>query len=292
MYSRLKKSDIRKIVRCALKEDIGEKDITTQISIPSNLEGKAFIVANQKGVLCGINIAKEVFMHINRNLQFKALKKEGSKFIKGEKIALVKGKLSSILTGERVALNFLSFLSGIATYTERFVLKVKSSNVKIRDTRKTTPILRILEKYAVRIGGGFNHRFNLSEGIIVKDNHLRALKIVGSKKEIEKIKLKKFILFLKKKTSLPIEIEVENLKEFKEVIKYEPDIIMLDNFGLSSLKKAVIYRNEYFPHVKLEASGGINLKNIKKIARTKVDFISVGALTHSASCIDFSLEMQ
>ncbi len=291
MLYQLKKSFIRDIVRKAVAEDGSLHDITTAITIPSGTRRKAFIIAKEDGVLCGIDIAKEVFKYIDKKLLFKPFKKDGDTFVKKDIIALIKGKAAGILAAERVALNFLSFLSGIATHTRKFVLKAKGYNVKVMDTRKTTPTLRILEKYAVRIGGGFNHRFNLSTGIIVKDNHLKALKIVDNKK-INVQKLKTVLSSLKKKAAFPVEIEVENLKEFKEVVKYNPDIIMLDNFSFSSLCKAVSYRNRYFPRVKLEASGGINLKNIRRIASSKVDFISVGALTHSASCIDFSLDIQ
>ena len=291
MFSQLKKSFIRDIVRKAVAEDGSLRDITTAVTIPSRIRRKAFIIAKEDGVLCGIDIAKEVFKHIDKRLVFRSFKKDGDTFTKKDIIALVKGKAAAILAAERVALNFLSFLSGIATYTRKFVLRIKGYNVKVMDTRKTTPTLRILEKYAVRTGGGFNHRFNLSAGIIVKDNHLKALKIVNNRK-INAQRLEAVLSSLKEKAAFPVEIEVENLKEFKEVIKYNPDIVMLDNFSFSSLRKAVSYRNRYFPHVKLEASGGINLKNIRRIASSKVDFISVGALTHSASCIDFSLEIQ
>jgi nicotinate-nucleotide pyrophosphorylase (carboxylating) len=270
------------LIKKALTEDIGKRDITTLITVKSEAKGEATIIAKDKGILCGLELARETFKQTDKRLKFKAFKKDGMRFSRGQKIAVLSGNFRSILTAERVALNFLSLLSGVSTLTRKFVDKTKKTRVKILDTRKTIPGLRALQKYAVRTGGGASHRQALDKGIIVKDNHLR----------VTEDKVSQLISNLKNKTSLPIEIEVENIKEFKSVIKYKPDIIMLDNFSLSQVKTAVALRNRDFPKVKLEASGGITLSNLKTLVKTGLDFISVGALTHSAPNIDFSLEVK
>jgi len=278
-------------VKNSLKEDIRKEDITTQLVIPKNLIGSAVIVSREKGVLCGVSVVSEVFRQVDKSLVFYSFKGEGRTFNKGEKVIKVSGRMSSIITAERVALNFLSFLSGISTTTRQFVDKVRSTKTKIMDTRKTTPTLRALEKYAVKVGGGYNHRSSLSDAILVKDNHLHSAKYFGDRK-IDKEKFKKFILLAKKKTSLQIEVETETLSEFRQVIDYQPDIIMLDNFSLKNIKTAIKLRNKCFPEVLLEASGEINLSNVLSVAKTGVDFISVGKLTHSPRAIDFSLEIR
>ena len=278
------------IIKAALAEDIGKKDITTSIAIDKPTKIKAKIIAKQRGVLCGIEVAKFTFSEVSKKTIFKAYKKDGSLVKNGATIAAVNGYARDVLAAERVALNFLSLLSGVSTATKNFADKVKGTKTKIMDTRKTTPNLRELEKYAVRVGGGFNHRLSLYGGVIVKDNHLRAGKyIVGTSLDEEKIS--GLIKSLRKKVSHKIEIEVETLPELKSVIKYRPDIIMLDNFSLANLKKAVNFRNKYFPKIKLDASGGINLKNAKAVARSGVDYISIGMITHSSYAIDFSLDI-
>jgi nicotinate-nucleotide pyrophosphorylase (carboxylating) len=303
---------IKNIIALALKEDIGKRDITTLFTVAPYTKIEATIIAKEEGVLCGIELAKEVFSYKfsynrakeNEKVIFKCLKRDGETFQKNEKIAIIKGVARLILTRERVALNFLSLLSGIATLTRKFTEKVRGTSAKIMDTRKTTPALRELEKYAVKIGGGYNHRMNLNETILIKDNHLRAERIVYYSKshihkkktsfhwrKLDEEKIRKLISKLRALSSTKIEIEVENLKEFKGVIKYKPDIVMLDNFSLPQLKKAVIFRNKHYPQIKLEASGGINLANVGATASTGVDFISVGSITHSPKAIDFSLEI-
>ncbi len=281
---------LREIIKRALKEDIGEGDITSFFCIPFNKKIKAYIIAKEEGILCGIDVAKEVFTIIDPSTKFKKMKEDGEKIRKNEKVAQLTGKATNILIGERVALNFLSLLSGVATQTHYFVKKISKTKVKIRDTRKTTPNLRLLEKYAVRIGGGINHRKGLWDGILIKDNHLRVYGIV-KKRIFNKSKLKEIIETIRKSTSLEIEVEVENLSHFKEAIKCNPDIILLDNFKIRDIKKAVKFRNRFFPKVKLEASGGINLDNVKDVALSGVEFISVGSITHSPESIDFSLEV-
>lgn len=281
---------VKSIIKAALREDIGKKDITTSWIVPVSFEGEAVVLCKEPCILCGIDVIGEIFLCQDKTLIFNPFKKDGSPVKTGEKVAIVKGKLRSILTAERVAMNFLALLSGISTATKKMVSEIVNTNVKIMDTRKTTPNLRCLEKYAVRTGEGFNHRHSLNEGIIVKDNHLRAAKCI-TKGCIDEKKIENVLRSLRKKTALAIEIEVETLKEYKEVIKYKPDVIMLDNFPVKLLNEAVRYRNQYFPDVKLEVSGGVNEKNVRRIARSGVDFISAGSLTHSPKAIDFSLEI-
>jgi len=281
--------DIKNIIKSALKEDIGREDITTLLTIPYHFKVNTAIIAKEDGVLCGIDIVKRIFK-LKRNVKFIQIKKDGDKFKKNDYIAYINGEARSILPYERVALNFLSFLSGVATTTANFVEKIKNTNVKILDTRKTIPNLRILQKYAVKIGGGFNHRKALSDAILIKDNHLRAGKYIKDGK-LDEERLAKCLYYLRNFKVNKIEIEIENFEEFKKVIKYTPDIIMLDNFPIKEIKRAVEYRNKYYPNIKLEASGGINLDNVLDVAKTGVDYISIGALTHSVKAIDFSLEV-
>ncbi len=277
-------------VRDALCEDQASCDITTKLTMPDTITGTAKIIAKEQCILCGIDTAKETFKQINSSVIFRACKKDGQLVKKGENIALIKGDMRSILTSERIALNFLSLLSGISTLTGKFVEKTKKTKLKIMDTRKTTPSLRCLSKYAVKTGGGFNHRMSLAEGILIKDNHLKAGGYITCGKVNEK-KIKNLITRLRQKTSLKIEVEVENLTEYYAIIKYKPDIILLDNFSIHSIKSAIKMRNKNFPNVKIEVSGRINLKNIEKVSTTGVDYISIGMLTHSPKSIDFSLEI-
>ncbi len=266
--------DIKEILLHCLKEDIGSGDITTECLIPEEKSIKGKIIAKEPCVICGLNVASLAFRLQNKNIKFKPAVREGDFVRKGRAIAEISGKAQDILTAERVALNFLSFLSGIATKTRRFIEAVKPYNVKILDTRKTLPGLRLLQKYAVRIGGAFNHRLSLDEMILVKDNHI---KIIGG------------ISGLKIDRKYKTEIEVKNLKEFKEALGICPDIIMLDNMSIKDMKKAVKIRKGPLP--KLEASGGITFENIREVAKCGVDMISVGDLTHSVKAIDLSLEV-
>jgi nicotinate-nucleotide pyrophosphorylase (carboxylating) len=282
--------NLKLIIKTALQEDVGREDITTLFTIPYHFRTESAIIAKERGVLCGIDIAKAVFKERGSGVSFKALKKDGATFKVNERIAYIKGDARVILSAERVALNFLSLLSGIATITKIFVDKTKGTKAKILDTRKTTPNLRILEKYAVRVGGGYNHRKTLVDAILIKDNHLRAGKFI-QKGILDEKRMAKCIRYVKRLPVVKVEIEVENLQEFKKVIKYKPDIVMLDNFKPGLIRRAVVFRNKYFPCVKLEASGGINLNNVRAIAKTGVDFISIGSLTHSPKAIDFSLEV-
>lgn len=281
---------IRKSIKQALQEDIGREDITTLFTVPYHFKIKSILLAKERGVLCGMDIVKNVFHERSKTVVFKSFKKDGERFRRGEKIATVNGDARVILSCERVALNFLSHLSGIATATNSLVREVRGTNVIILDTRKTIPNLRWLEKYAVRCGGGHNHRSNLEEAILIKDNHLRAGRFIRNG-AFDELRMAKCISYLRTLSGVTLEIEVESLTEFEGVIKYSPDIIMLDNFPLENLKKAVALRNKFFPAVKLEASGGVTIKTVGSIAKTGIDSISVGSITHSPKAIDFSLEV-
>lgn len=275
------------IIRGALFEDIGKQDITTELIIPKDKNIKAVLLAKEECIICGLEIAGHVFRVIDKDIKFSPLVKEGQKIKRGAVVAKLKGKAGSILSAERVCLNLLGLLSGVATKTRSYVDKIKPYKVKIIDTRKTLPGLRELQKYAVRVGGGFNHRMALDEMILVKDNHL---KVMGE--EFWNIGFRQ----IKKTSHFEIEIEVKTLKEFKRALKLKPDIIMLDNMSLKDMKKATQLRNNLSannkdPIPKLEASGGITLKNVRQIAKTGVDMISIGALTHSVKSPDLSLEV-
>ncbi len=270
---------IEKIIGIALKEDLGSGDITSKLIIPEKKVGEGFIIARGKGIVAGLEAVELVFKQIDPGLKFKSSVNDGDKVRPGQEVALIQGKLRSILAGERTALNFLQRLSGIATLTAEFVLKIKGTKAKILDTRKTTAGLRLLEKYAVKKGGGKNHRQGLYDMILIKDNHIQAAG--GVSLAIRKV--------LRYRKGLKIEVETKNLKEIKEALDFKIDRIMLDNFKPEGLRKAVRLIRSRNEKVEIEASGGINLKNIRRIARTGVDYISVGALTHSARALDFSL---
>jgi len=268
---------INKIIQIALQEDIGKGDITTRLVIQKKKRVEAAIIAKEKGILAGIDIARQVFRAVDKKVQFIAKKKDGEQLNPRMIIAWVKGEARSILRAERTALNFLQHLSGIATFTNRFVNVVKGTKAKILDTRKTIPGMRALEKYAVRVGEGKNHRFGLDDLILIKNNHITT---AGS--------LHTAIMRAKqgRRNGLKIEIEAKNLNEVKTALAQNIKLIMLDNMAISEMKKAV-----KLGKAKFEASGGINLKNVREIAKTGVDYISVGALTHSAPALDISLKI-
>lgn len=278
----------RNIIKAALAEDIGKGDITTKLLFPKGKKVQAVILAGEAGIICGINIARLVFKLENNNIRFTPAVKDGDRVKRGQILIKIYGKASSILSVERVALNFLGLLSGIATRTGQFINKIRNYRVKIMDTRKTLPGLRDLEKYAVKVGGGYNHRFRLHEMVLIKDNHIRA-GVMGLGDLIKRIR-KKILPEMK------IEIEVKNLKEFKLALKAEPDIIMLDNMSVGQVKRVINLRNNLKPKTKnlkpkIETSGNINLKNICAYAQTGVDFISLGTLTKDVRCLDLSLEI-
>ncbi|MCX5716370.1 MAG: carboxylating nicotinate-nucleotide diphosphorylase [Candidatus Omnitrophica bacterium] len=281
---------IEQLIKDALKEDIGKGDITTRSLFPKPKHITARIIAKEKGILVGLSVVEMVFKAIDKKIKITRKVREGRPVRPGITVCVIRGRADKVLAGERVALNFIARLSGIATLTNKYVNRIKPYKAKILDTRKTTPLLRSLEKYAVRVAGGHNHRMGLWDRVLIKDNH----KAVASS-QFPVPSLKKMVASLRKKTKKKIEVEVESLREFKEALKAGPDIIMLDNMNLHDIKRAVKIRNKLVTGnrqlvTKLEASGGITLDNIRDIAKAGVDFISVGSLTHSVKSIDFSLE--
>jgi nicotinate-nucleotide pyrophosphorylase (carboxylating) len=277
------------VVRGALKEDIGKGDITTALFIPANKTVKAVLVVKQDCVVCGLDIVCLVLKTKDKNIRFLPNASDGDFVRKGKVIARIQGKARAILEAERVVLNYICLLSGIATKTRQYVQAIKPYKAKVMDTRKTIPGFRELEKYAVRVGKGFNHRLRLDEMILVKDNHLES---VGGFRGVDKL-LRQQPAARKYK----IELEVNNLKELREALILNPDIVMLDNMNIQDMKKAVSIRNKFSlskadPRPKLEASGGINLSNIKKVASCGVEMISAGSLTHSVVSVDMSLEFK
>jgi len=267
----------------ALSEDLGSGDATTEALIPKTQQGKASIIAKAKGTIAGTEIAREVFLKVDPELKIDILIEDGTEVKPRDIIAKMEGKVASILKAERVALNFLQHLSGIASETARYIQAIKGLPVQITDTRKTTPGLRALEKYAVRAGGGKNHRMHLGDGILIKDNHLAAFRHQG-------LNIKQIIDKARQKSppKLKIEIEVKNPQEAAEAVDAGADIIMLDNMNLEDMRKAVqLIKGRAL----IEASGGITLDRVRAVAETGVDLISIGALTHSPKALDISLEL-
>ncbi len=273
--------NIDRLIEDALFEDLGPKDVTTDAIVRDDRRRKAYLLAKCDFVLAGISVFFSVFRKLSPDFVLSSEKNDGDMVNSGEKFATIFGPVSSILKGERVALNFLQRMCGIATLTKKFVEKARPFGVEIRDTRKTAPLLRVLEKYAVSVGGGKNHRFGLFDGILIKDNHI---KVAGSIKEaISRVK----------ETcphTLKIEVEVSNLKEAKEAISSGCDIIMLDNMGISEMKEVIDLARE--KGIKVEVSGGVSLKNIDEILKFKPDMVSIGAITHSFKSADISLEIE
>lgn len=267
------------LIKSALKEDINYIDITTDNLIPQEQEGEANFLAKAEGVLCGIDVAIRVFTLIQPDFQYEIFINDGEYVKKGDIIATVKGKTRTILKGERTSLNLLQHMSGIATMTNRIVKIVEGTNASIADTRKTLPGLRPIQKYAVTVGGGKNHRYNLSDAAMLKDNHIDAGGgITGAVK-----KLRSKLGHMAK-----VELEVRNLDELKEALSVDVDVIMLDNMDNETMKKAVEITNG---KALLEASGGITEETIRGVAETGVDIISIGALTHSVKAFDISLKI-
>jgi len=274
---------IEELVDRTLAEDLGWGDVTTEAIIPAELTGKASMVAKARGMLAGIEVARLVFCRVDPAVQFDIIIPEGSGIQPGDLIAKLEGKVASILKGERTALNFLQRLSGIATETSRYVEAIKGLDSRIVDTRKTTPGMRVLEKYAVRVGGGHNHRLHLGDGVLIKDNHLAALRSQG-------LAMKDIISRARERApfNLKVEVEVRTAQEAVEAVEAGADIVMLDNMGLEEMRQAArLVKGRAL----LEASGGITLDNVRRVAETGVDLISVGALTHSTRSLDISLEM-
>lgn len=262
----------------ALQEDITSEDVTTNAVMPTAKPGQADLLCKQDGILAGIDIFRRVFELLDETVQVKAFFKDGDAVKKGDRLATVTGDMRVILSGERTALNYLQRMSGIATYTHSVAKLLEGSKTKLLDTRKTTPNMRIFEKYAVRVGGGCNHRYNLSDGVLIKDNHIGA---AGGVKEAVRM-AKEYAPFVRK-----IEIEVENLDMLREALEAGADIIMLDNMTPEQMRQAVQIVDG---RAQTECSGNITKENIAKIRDIGVDFVSSGALTHSAPILDVSLK--
>lgn len=274
---------IEQLIEQALDEDLGYGDITTDSLIPESEYGAASIIAKANGIVAGIEIAKQVFVKVDAELKVDIITKDGTEIKPGDVIARIEGKVASILKAERLALNFLQHLSGIASETARYVHAIEGLPVIITDTRKTIPGLRSLEKYAVRVGGGKNHRMHLGDGILIKDNHLAILRRKGWN-------IKKIVTEARQKAplGLKIEIEVRTPQEAAEAAEAGADIIMLDNMSLEDMRQSVQLVQG---RALIEASGGITLDKVRAIAETGVDMISIGALTHSVKALDISLEL-
>ncbi|MGE5389748.1 MAG: carboxylating nicotinate-nucleotide diphosphorylase [Deltaproteobacteria bacterium] len=268
------------LIKRALAEDIGHGDMTTGSLVKADMEVSGIFLAKARGVLAGIEVSQAVFETLDPEVSFMIHKKDGEIIDPGDILARVEGSAATLLTGERLALNFVQRLSGIATKTRQFVDLIGDSTVRLVDTRKTTPGLRVLEKYAVTIGGGYNHRFGLYDGVMIKDNHIAVAG--GITPAIQQVRAKV-------PHTLKIEVEVDTLEQLKEALTAGADIILLDNMDLATLKKAVKMTKG---KALLEASGGINEKSIAAVAKTGVDLISSGALTHSAVSLDISFDIE
>jgi nicotinate-nucleotide pyrophosphorylase (carboxylating) len=272
----------------AWQEDLnGAGDVTSKLLLPANLLGKATFVARQTGVISGLPILRLVFAATHPSIVIQEASQDGEVVAPGSRLARLEGPLQAILTGERIALNFLQRLSGVATQTLHYAQAIENTGCTLLDTRKTTPGWRVLEKYAVRCGGGQNHRMGLYDAILIKDNHLAALQQQGQT----------LVSALRKAqhdapASLTLEMEVDKLSQLQDILPLQPHRVLLDNMNLNQLSQAVQLRNQLAPHVKLEASGGITLATIGAVARTGVDFISSGALTHSAPALDIALDYE
>lgn len=278
MNSITMKTNADKLILSALQEDITSEDITTNSVMPHSKPGEVQLICKQDGVIAGLGVFKRVFELLDDKTQVTFTKKDGDRVKKGEEIGLVRGDIRVLLSGERTALNYLQRMSGIATYTDSIVCLLKGSKTKLLDTRKTTPNMRIFEKYAVKVGGGYNHRYNLSDGILLKDNHIGA---AGGVKQAVRM-AKEYAPFVRK-----IEVEVENLDMLKEALEARADIIMLDNMSIDDMKEAVRLTAG---KAETECSGNVTKENVAALVDIGVDYISCGALTHSSPILDLSLK--
>lgn len=282
------KNLLKKIVpllKQALEEDIGKGDVTTEATIPDHLQGKLVVKVKAPGIICGLPVFEKLYQLLDRRVLVNSLKKEGDRVNAGDKVAIVSGPLRSLLAGERVALNFLQRLSGIATFTGRFVTVANRYGIKIYDTRKTTPLWRALEKYAVRIGGGYNHRSGLYDMILIKDNHIDACG------DIVSAVAKAVAYNQKQRRKLKIGVEVRTLAELHAILSFPVDLILLDNMPLATIRKAMaIMGRAEKPEV--EVSGGVTLKRLKALGQAGVRRVSIGALTHSAPALDIACDYE
>ena len=273
---RINKNFINNVVKLALNEDLYPSGDITSDLIKNNIKKKTKLISNQNGIVGGLEFAKQTFKLIDKKIKFKLKKKEGSSIKKGDLIAIIEGNIKNILIGERVALNFISHISGVATKTNKFV-KLAGKKCKICCTRKTIPNMRVIQKYAVKLGGGTNHRFNLSDEYLIKDNHIAS-------SDIRTL----VALAIKNKKGKKITVEVDSLKQLKKIMGLKFNTVLFDNMNIKNLKEGVKLAKKYY---KTEASGNINLKSIKKVATTGIDRISIGSITHSAPAVDLKLEI-
>ena len=272
------KINIDEYILNALKEDITSEDVTTNAIMPEDKAGRADLICKEDGVICGLGVFQRVFELLDDNARFETTLKDGDEVKKGQLMGVIYGDIKALLTGERTALNYLQRMSGIATFTKSLAKELEGSNTKLLDTRKTTPNMRPFEKYAVKIGGGTNHRYNLSDGILIKDNHIGA---AGSIKKAVQM-AKDYAPFVRK-----IEVEVENLSQLEEALEAGADIIMLDNMDNETMKEAVRIVGM---KAETECSGNVTKERLKEIREIGVNYVSSGALTHSAPIMDISLK--
>ncbi len=277
---------LRRLAEGALAEDRAGEDVTTAALVPPEQRGRGVIIAKASGVLAGLPVAQAVFVTVHQALSWTPSKQDGDAVSPGDRVAAVEGPLGAILRGERVALNYLTHLSGVATATATVVQALQDTGCRLRDTRKTVPGLRALEKYAVRMGGGTNHRMDLADGVLIKDNHLAALRARGLG-IAEAIRLAR-----EASPGTRIEIEVTTVEEARQALDTAADELLLDNMPLDRMREVVGLAAAREPRPLLEASGGITVDNARGVARTGVDFISMGAITHSAKALDLSLEVE
>ena len=271
---------VKHLIEIALKEDIGSGDITTESLVASELVGTGVIIAKEPLVIAGLDVARQVFEHLDSEIIFDSVYNDGDALAEGSIVSEIKGKLRALLMGERTALNFLQHLSGIATHVRSYVSEIENTNVRLVDTRKTTPGWRVLEKYAVRVGGAYNHRMGLYYGVLIKDNHIAVCG--GVQKAVKRIR--KHMSHLVK-----IEVEVSELDQVKEALDAGADVIMLDNMNINQMKKAVTLIDG---RAAVEVSGGVTQSSLKQLADTGVDIISAGALTHAARGVDLSMRIK
>jgi nicotinate-nucleotide pyrophosphorylase (carboxylating) len=278
----LNRERLRRSLELWLEEDIGAGDVTTMTTIPADAEGKGIIQVKENGLVAGLPVAEAVFETVDPRLRFTPKTEEGAAVTKGTVLAEVEGSVRSILLGERLALNLLQRMSGIATRTREYVDALEGLPVRLVDTRKTTPGHRMLEKYAVRVGGGHNHRFGLYDAVMIKDNHIKGAGGIGPAIRAARANIPH---------TMKIEIEVESLEQLHEALAAGPDIIMLDNMEPELMREAVAVLKAKAPHIVVEASGSVTLQTIRAIAATGVDVISVGRLTYSVPSLDISLDL-
>src|SRR5215216_2975577 len=265
-----------------LKEDFGRGDITTQATVRGGMRGRGRFLAKQDFILCGLEIAEAVFGTLDNTIQLESHVYDGEAISAGTEFARIEGPANVLLTGERTALNLLQLLSGVATLTKAYVDAISGTGAHIVDTRKTTPGLRVLEKYAVTVGGGQNHRFGLDDGVLIKDNHIA---LAGGVRRAIELARREVSHLMK------IEVEVQNQSQLREAISSRADIIMLDNMGAEEIRESVQLIREAAPYATIEASGGVKLESVRQLAECGVDIISVGAITHSATAVDISLKI-